>query len=73
MSPKTDPSDEIDPFSYLGSTLGNAYFSGVGLDVLFEAVCDTHNQIGNRFEKLDKTVSAAIDAKDWFDALVKKK
>lgn len=74
--------DEISPFSYLGSTLGNAYFSGIGMELLFEAVCETYDESANsfcpqirveckQFERLDNTVSAAIVAKDWLDKLVK--
>lgn len=81
MSQKTDPSDEISPFAYLGSTLGNAYFSGVGMELLFEAVCATYDERDNllcpqirvevkRFERLDKTVNAAISAKEWLDKVV---
>lgn len=83
MSQKMDPSDEISPFAYLGSTLGNAYFSGVGMEVLFEAVCETHDESANsfcpqirvecqQFKRLDVTVSAAIEAKNWLDNLVVK-
>lgn len=82
MSPKTSPSDDISPFAYLGSTLGNAYFSGIGMELLFEAVCETHDESANsfcpqmrveckQFERLDKTVSAAIVAKEWLEGIVK--
>jgi len=74
--------DDISPMSYIGSTLGNAYFSGVGFDVMFEAVCITHDESDNtfcpqtrvevtKFKRLDDNVSAAVWAKDRLDKLVK--
>lgn len=74
--------DDPSPFAYIGSTLGNAYFSGIGFDMLFEAVCETHDESDNsfcpqtrvevkKFERLDKSVSAAIAAKDWLEGIVK--
>lgn len=77
MSPKTDPS----ALDYLGSTLGSAYFSGIGFDMMFEAVCVTHDESAahtnpqwrveiSEFKCLDSTINAAIEAKEWLDNIV---
>ena len=74
--------DDINPMTLIGSTLGNAYFSGVGFDLMFEAVTLTHEKSDNsfcpqtrkemqKFKRLDKLVSAAVHAKDRLDVMVK--
>ena len=73
--------DDITPMAYIGSTLGNAYFSGVGFDVMFEAVTLTHEVSDKsfcqssrdevaKFRRLDAAVSAAIWAKEHLEKLV---
>jgi hypothetical protein len=82
MSQKNPEDHEISPSAYLGSTLGNAYFSGMSMQMMFEAVCVTHDESANSFcpqirvecnsfKRLDDTVSAGIWAKERLDELVK--
>lgn len=67
--------------TFIGSTLGNAYFSGVGFDIMFEAVtlidaessqkfCPQTCVEVKKFERLDAAVSAAVRAKDRLDTMV---
>lgn len=61
-----DPADfQITDYNYIGSSVGNAFFSGVSFDVLWECVCAADTR-----EKLDANVTAAIEAKEGLDKLV---
>lgn len=46
---------KIDDYSYIGSTVGNAFFSGVAFDQLWSCVMLSHNR-----EQLDAAVTAQI-------------
>jgi len=62
-----EPADfEITDYNYIGSAVGNAFFSGVGFDMLWECV-----RTADTREKLDANVSAAIEAKERLDKLAK--
>ena len=78
----TPTSDDINPMTFIGSTLGNAYFSGVAFDIMSEATTLTHQKSDNsfcpqtrtemkKFKRLDEMVSAAVRAKDRLDEMVK--
>jgi len=56
---------EITDYDYIGSALGNAYFSEIGFDTLWECVASSETR-----ESLDEKVSAAISGKEWLDKLV---
>lgn len=47
---------EITDYNYIGSSIGNAYFSGVSYDQLWNCVLMSNNR-----EELDAAVSATID------------
>lgn len=47
--------DEITDYNYIGSSIGNAYFSGVTFDQLWSCVVLSQNR-----EELDSAVSATI-------------
>jgi len=46
---------EIDPFDWMGSSLGNAYFSGVSMKQLWHAVEMSTNQL-----EFDAAIDAAV-------------
>lgn len=50
---------KVSDFNYITSAIGNAYFSGIGFSLLWEAVSNSKTR-----EQLDKNVSAAIKAKE---------
>ena len=50
---------KIDDYSYIGSTLGNAYFSGLTIEELFSCVL-----LSSTREELDAAVSASIVLKE---------
>lgn len=50
---------EITDYNYIGSAIGNAYFSGVEFGILWDCVRLSKNR-----EELDAAVSAAIKAKE---------
>ena len=82
MSQKMNPSKiEVAPFEYFSSTLGNAFFSGMSMEMLFECVCETHDESKNAFnpqirveiqqaKRLDTTVSVALWAKERLEKIV---
>lgn len=75
MSRETARSDEISPPDYVGSTLGNAYFSGVEMAILFEAVIEISKESGSDqdfFASFDDAISAAIQAKEWLEEVIPK-
>jgi hypothetical protein len=49
---------EIDPMAYVGSTIGNAFFSGVNMEQLFS--CVSLADICRTPESLDAAVTATI-------------
>jgi len=49
-------SDKTDPYKYVGSALGNAYFSGVSFDQLWQCIA-----ISSTPEELDAAINATID------------
>lgn len=62
-----EPADfEISDYDYIGSAVGNAFFSGVPFSVLWECMSSANTR-----EKLDANVSAAIEAQEWLDNTVK--
>lgn len=50
---------EISDFEYIGSTIGNAYFSGLTLEQLWSCVALSSNR-----EELDSAVSLTIKLKE---------
>lgn len=77
MSESSDRYNEEDtsPLSFLGSAAGDAYFSGVGMAILFEAIDLTHSTATGtdhtQFKRLNDVIGAAVHAKDDLDAMVK--
>lgn len=66
MSSSPSPIDvEISDYDYMGSTLGNAFFSGIPFCILWECVSAAKTR-----EQLDKNVSAAILGKETLDVLL---
>lgn len=62
-----EPADfEITDYNYIGSAIGNAYFSGVPFCMLWECVSASESR-----EQLDAQTSAAISGKEELDKLVK--
>jgi hypothetical protein len=57
---------EITDYNYIGSAIGNAFFSGVSFEILWDCVAASNTR-----EQLDENVSAAIKAKERLDMLVK--
>lgn len=49
---------KISDYTYLGSTVGNAYFSGLTLEDVFKALLISENK-----EQLDAAISASIQLK----------
>lgn len=49
------PDFQISDYNYIGSAIGNAYFSGVSFDQLWECVALSENR-----EQLDAAVTATI-------------
>ena len=47
--------NNIDDYSYIGSSIGNAYFSGISFEQLWNCVSMSSNR-----EELDSAVSATI-------------
>jgi len=61
-----EPADfEITDYNYIGSAVGNAFFSGLKFDMLWECVASSETR-----ETLDAKVSAAISGKEHLDKLV---
>jgi hypothetical protein len=50
---------DIDDYAYIGSTIGNAYFSGLAFDELWECVFMSETP-----EELDAAISATIRLKE---------
>lgn len=57
---------EIDPMAYVGSTVGNAFFSGITMEELFSCVCLADDE--RTPEALDAAVTATIQLKDISNA-----
>ena len=51
--------EDIDDYMYIGSTIGNAYFSGVSFDELWQCV-----HISKTREELDAAVEITIKLKE---------
>jgi len=51
-----DSYDDIDPFKWSGSTIGNAYFSGVTIEQLWLAISVAENQ-----PELDAAIDITIE------------
>lgn len=49
---------EVEPMKYVGSTVGNAFFSGLTMEQLFECVCIADDEATP--EAIDAAVSARI-------------
>lgn len=62
MSSNRDPDFEITDYNYIGSAIGNAFFSGVCFGMLWECVSSARTR-----EQLDSNVSAAIAGKEFLD------
>lgn len=60
-----DPDFETTDFDYIGSAVGNAFFSNVPFCTLWECVSAAETR-----EQLDENVSAAIAAQEALDKLV---
>jgi len=65
-SSPSDPDFEITDYNYIGSAIGNAFFSGVPFCMLWECVSAADTR-----EALDDNVTAAISGKETLDRLVK--
>ena len=65
-SSPSDPDFEITDYNYIGSAIGNAFFSGVPFCTLWECVSAAETR-----EQLDANVSAAIAGQEALDKLVK--
>lgn len=61
-----EPADfEITDYNYIGSAIGNAFFSGVTFCMLWECVEGSESR-----EELDSKVTAAIQGQEALDKLV---
>lgn len=67
MSSNPSPDYEITDYNYIGSAIGNAYFSNVPFCILWECVRDNTTREG-----LDDSVSAAAAGQELLDKAVKK-
>lgn len=67
QQPDDEPADfEITDYNYIGSAIGNAYFSNVPFSTLWECV-----SAANTREDLDANVTAAIRGQEQLDKIVK--
>jgi len=57
---------QITDYDYIGSAIGNAFFSGVPYEILWECVAGSDTR-----ESLDEKVTEAISGKESLDTLVK--
>lgn len=70
MTSSPDIDFDIDPFTHLGSTLGNAYHSGLSLEDVYNALLVSEDERAfdekiteTIFERFDNSVSATIRLK----------
>lgn len=71
MTHTPDIDFEIDPFTYLGATIGNAFHSGLSLEDVYNALRVTDDaRTGDRteeekvFERFDGVVSTTINLRN---------
>jgi hypothetical protein len=56
---------DITPYAYFSSAVGNAYFSGIGLDMLWECVANSSSP-----KEFDEVVQSVVTAKDDLNAML---
>lgn len=61
--PDTDPVFEIDTFAYMGSAIGNAFFSGLSFMQLWECA-----HLSSCREEFDEAVTATIRLNEIVDS-----
>jgi len=67
MSSPQNLEPKIADYDYIGSAVGNAFFSGVTFDTLWDCINNANTREG-----VDANVSAAINAKEALDSMVSK-